>query len=301
MKGDKKMKKTIYGGQALIEGLMIKGPTKISIAIRKPNNEIEVKQVIFNNNSSIKKFPIIRGIVEFFRMNVQGIKALLYSAEQVEIEETEPSNFEKFLKKVFGERLDKVILYFIATLSIFFSIALFMLLPNLLISFLGTNNGALLNNALEGILRVSIFTAYLKLSSGLEEMKRIWMYHGAEHKTIHCFEHDEKLTIENVKKYTTKHPRCGTSFLFLVMIISIILFSFVGWHNVLINIILRLLLIPLVAGTSYELFRLLWKFDNPFTSKINKLGMMFQNFTTIEPNDDQIEVAITAFNAAISN
>lgn len=301
MKGDKKMKKTIYGGQALIEGLMIKGPTKISIAIRKPNNEIEVKQVIFNNNSSIKKFPIIRGIVEFFRMNVQGIKALLYSAEQVEIEETEPSNFEKFLKKVFGERLDKVILYFIATLSIFFSIALFMLLPNLLISFLGTNNGALLNNALEGILRVSIFTAYLKLSSGLEEMKRIWMYHGAEHKTIHCFEHDEKLTVENVKKYTTKHPRCGTSFLFLVMIISIILFSFVGWHNVLINIILRLLLIPLVAGTSYELFRLLWKFDNPFTSKINKLGMMFQNFTTIEPNDDQIEVAITAFNAAISN
>lgn len=292
------MKKSVYGGQALIEGLMIKGTKKTSIAIRKPNGDIQVKQVTFKTNPLLKKIPIIRGIVEFFRMNWQGIKALLYSAEMA-VEEIEPSAFEGFLKKIFGKRLDEIIFGFTVIFSMLFGIALFILLPNFIVSLFGTHNCVLYNNALEGVLRLSIFTVYLMFTSGLGDMKRIWMYHGAEHKTIHCYEHEEILTVENVKKYSTKHPRCGTSFLFMVIIISIILFSFVGWHNIFINILIRLLLIPIVAGISYELFRLLWKSDNALVRIINMMGMAFQYFTTKEPDDGQIEVAITAFNAVM--
>lgn len=292
------VKKSVYGGQALIEGLMIKGPSKTCIAVRKNDNEIVVKQLAFSSSTSVKKIPLLRGIVEFFKMNVEGIKALSYSAELIEVEESEPSEFEKRLQKIFGEKLEKVFLYLAVTFSIFFSVGLFILLPNVVVSLAGTHN-ALLNNSIEGILKLTVFAVYLMLTSKLEDMKRVWMYHGAEHKTIHCFEHQEPLTVENIKKYSTKHPRCGTSFIFMVLIISIVLYTFVGWHNVAVNILLRLLLVPLIAGISYELFRLLWKSDSAFVRVISLPGMAFQYFTTKEPDDGQIEVAITAFNAAL--
>ncbi|WDV46516.1 DUF1385 domain-containing protein [Clostridiaceae bacterium M8S5] len=255
------MKKTVYGGQALIEGLMIKGTNKTSIAIRKTNDEIEVKNVTFENNIITKKIPIVRGMVEYFRMNVQGIKAIMYSAEIAGLDNIPSSKLEEFLIRKFGNKFNGILLYFAAMISVFFSIALFVLIPNLIIGFIGGSN-TIVNNALEGMLRLVIFTVYIIASSNLKDMKRIWMYHGAEHKTIHCYENNESLTIQNVRKYSTKHSRCGTSYIVMVLVISIVIFSFVGWYSPVINMIVRLSLMPLIAGISYEIFKGLYICDN---------------------------------------
>jgi uncharacterized protein YqhQ len=282
------MRKSVYGGQALIEGLMFKGPEKAAIVIRKPDRELEIKEVRFKANQMLKKIPFLRGAVEFFRMNVQGMKAIMYSAEFVEPDEAGSARQEKG---------GKLLLYGAVLFSILFSVALFIILPNAAVSFLALKN-ALLNNAIEGLLKLAVFTAYLGLTSRLPEMRRLWMYHGAEHKTIHCFENEEDLTVPNIRKYSTHHPRCGTSFLFSVIIVSIILFTVTGWYGTAVNISLRLLLLPVVAGVTYELFRLLWRSDNMLVRALNYPGMLFQHFTTREPDDGQIEVAIAAFNAA---
>lgn len=307
------MRKTVFGGQALIEGLMIKGPTSAAIAIRKPDNEIIVEKKIFKSSPLVKKtvkIPILRGMVEFFRLNVQGVKALMYSAEFISIEdengnkEEKPSKVDEFLEKVFGDKIQNVVMYISAIISILFSVGLFMLLPNFIANFLqfnkDTTSGVVLYNLFEGVIRVSIFFGYLALTSRLEDMKRVWMYHGAEHKMIHCYEHEDELNVENIKKYSIRHPRCGTSFLFIVMIISIILFSFLGWHNLIVNIVLRLLMFPLVAGLSYEVFRFAGRSDNKYIGMLNLPGLAVQYFTTKEPDDGQIEVAIAAFNGVLS-
>jgi len=294
------IKKTSVGGQALIEGLMMMGPKNAAIAIRKPDGEIVVDIRNLPPKTVLSRIPVIRGIIAFIRQMTLGIKALMYSAEFIDMEEEKPSRFEEFLKKVFGDKLTDLVIYFAVLIAIAFSVGLFIVLPNVIAYFLGFSKtdarGVILYNLFEGVIRIGIFFAYLALASQMKDIKRVWMYHGAEHKTIHAYEHGEELTVENVKKYSTKHPRCGTSFLFLVMIISVIMFSFVGWHSMLVNILLRILLIPLVAGISYEILKIAGRSELKIMNILRAPGLAFQRFTTREPDDSMIEVAITAFN-----
>lgn len=297
------MKKTSIGGQALLEGVLMIGPEDQAIAVRKPDGEIIVDKKPLPKKTIISKIPVIRGSYLLIRQMIVGIKALMYSAEFVELEDekdAKPSKIDAFIEKLFGDKLKDAVVYFSLVVALAFSVGLFILLPNILAGFLHlnkeTSGGVILYNLFEGVLRILLFFGYLYLASMMKDIKRVWQYHGAEHKTIHCYENDEELTVENVRKYTTKHPRCGTSFIFLVMVVSIIVFSFLGWHSMIINVLLRLIFIPLVAGFSYELLKFAgrhceWK----IMKIINAPGMLFQLFTTKEPDDDQIEVAIEAF------
>lgn len=300
---------TSIGGQALIEGLMMIGPKEAAIAIRKPDGEIIVEKRPVPKKSKFSKLPIIRGFVGIFKQMVLGIKALMYSAEFVDLEEDEgkgPSKVDKFLDRILGDKLQDVLIYISVIFSIIFSVLLFMVLPNLVASFLpidkSTSVGSIIYNVVEGIVRVGLFILYMALTSTMKDIKRVWQYHGAEHKTIHCYENEEELTVENVKKYSTRHPRCGTSFLFTVMIVSILVFSLVGQHGLWINILLRVILIPLVAGISYEIIKISGRSQLRIARIINTPGLMFQGFTTREPDDSQIEVAIEAMkNVLVDN
>jgi len=313
------MKKTTIGGQALIEGLLMIGPESAAIAVRKPDGEIVVDKRPLPVKSKLSKVPIIRGVINLVRQMVLGMKALMYSAEFVELEEDEKKDKDDiskqdneeegkkkaglgaFIERILSDKFNDILIYISVIVSLALSIGLFILLPNLLASLLKLNretrSGVILLNAIEGLIRITLFFSYIVLASLMKDVKRVWQYHGAEHKTIHCYEHEEELTVENIKKYSTKHPRCGTSFMFLVMIISILIFSLVQWHDKLIvNMLYRILLIPLVAGISYEVLKLAGRFNNRVMSIINAPGMFFQIFTTKEPDDDMIEVAIAAFN-----
>ncbi len=300
------MKKTSIGGQALLEGLLMMGPENIAIAVRKPDGEIVLDKKPLPVKSKWAKIPFIRGCVNLFRQMIVGVKALMYSADFVELEDEadqKPSKFDEFIEKLFKDKGKDAVIYVSVILSLALSVGLFILLPNLLAGFLHfSKNGAgvVYYNLFEGLIRIAIFVIYIYLATLLNDIKRVWQYHGAEHKSIHCYEHGEELTVENIRKYSTKHPRCGTSFLFLVMIISIIMFSFLGWHNAIINALLRLLLIPLVAGVAYEILKFAGRHtDWPVMKVINAPGMMFQLLTTREPDDSQIEVAIVALENVI--
>jgi len=296
-------KKTTIGGQALIEGIMMIGPKDYAIAIRKPEGDILVEKKPLPAKGAISKIPFARGVVGLFRQMVLGIKALMYSAEFVDIEEDnsyKPSRFEVFIEKLLGDKFKDAAIYAAVILSLMLSIGLFILLPNVIANFITafdktTSKGSVYLNIFEGLVRVCIFLAYLSLASRMKDIRRVWEYHGAEHKTIHCYENDDELTVENVRKYSIRHPRCGTSFLFLVMIISIIIFSFTGWHNVFLNMIIRLALVPVVAGISYEILRFAGRSNLRIMKLVNAPGKLFQYFTTKEPDDAQIEVAIQAF------
>ncbi len=250
-------KKTSIGGMALLEGILMLGPEKKAIAIRKPDGEIDLTVEPLTHNKKIRKIPLVRGVYGIFAQMVYGIKALMYAAKFVDLEEEdgedqEPSKFEKWLERKFGEKSFDIIIYFSVVLALLFSIGLFILLPNLLASIVDTGK-VVLNNLIEGLIRILIFLGYIILVSRLKDIKRVWMYHGAEHKTISCYEADEELIVENARKFTTKHKRCGTSFLFIVLIVSVLVFSFTGWNSIWVNILARLLLIPVVAGIAYEI------------------------------------------------
>ena len=297
------MKKTTIGGQALLEGLLMIGPQYRATAIRKPDGEILVEKQPMKPKSKLSKIPIVRGAVNLFTQMVIGVKALMYSADFVDLEDGdkpyEPSKFEKFLERKFGDKVTDIAIYFSVILSICFSVGLFILLPNFVANFIPVNRdtslGVVILNLIEGAIRVGLFIGYLALVSLMKEMRRVWEYHGAEHKTILCYEHGDELTIENVRKYTTKHPRCGTSLFFTIMIISILIFAFTGWHNVFINAAIRILLVPVVAGVSLEVIKFAIKRENWLFKVVTAPGLMFQSFTTREPDDSQIEVAIAAF------
>lgn len=300
------MKKTTIGGQALIEGLMMIGPKYAATAIRKPDGEIVVEKKPLSAKSKWSKIPVIRGVVNFVRQMVLGVKALMYSADfmEYEAEEEKQSKFDKFIDKILGDKAKNVAIVFAVVISIAFSVGLFILLPNFIVSLISpgekTTGGVILINLLEGVIRMILLFTYLLLASRMNEIKRVWQYHGAEHKTIHAYEHGEELTVENVQKYTTKHPRCGTSFLFIVMFISIVVFSFLGWHSVWVNILVRLLLIPLVAGISYEILKAAGRSDWKGIRFINAPGLALQRLTTKEPDDSMVEVAIAAFNSVLA-
>ncbi len=299
----KEVKKTSIGGQALIEGIMMKGPDKIATAVRKPDGEIEVREndikTIFKHK--FFKLPIIRGSFILIDSLVSGVKELMYSAEFYG-EDFEEDKLDKFLKKVFKEKADTAIIYASVIIALFFSITIFILGPTLLTNFMkNIVKNTLLLNFIEGIIRVVLFVGYVYLVSKLNDIKRVFMYHGAEHKTIHCYEHGEELTVENVRKYSTLHPRCGTSFMINVMLISIIVFSFFGWPNPVMRLVIRLVMLPLIAGLSYELNRYVGKCEseNIFTKIITYPGFLIQKITTSEPDDSMMEVAITAMKRVI--
>jgi len=298
------MKKTTIGGQALLEGVMMKGPESVAIAIRKSDGEIVLTRKLLSKvtKKGFFKLPVVRGIVEFWRIMVIGVKAIMYSADFIELEDEEeakPSRIDAFINRVFGDKIKDAVIYFAVILSLAFSIGLFILLPNIVAGFLHFNkktvSGLIYYNLFEGALRLGLFVGYLALTSMLKDIQRVWQYHGAEHKTISCYEHEEELTVENVRKYTTRHPRCGTSFMFIVMIVSILVFSFVGWYHPIINVLLRLLLIPVVAGISYEILKFAGRSDGIISRILRAPGMALQGITTREPDDKQIEVAIEAF------
>jgi uncharacterized protein YqhQ len=323
--GKDDVNKTNIGGQAVIEGLMMIGPKNAAIAVRKPNKEIELTIRPLPKKSKLHKTPILRGIVGLFRQLTLGVKALMFSAEFFDIEgeeaaeavQEEPSKFEQFLERKLGDKAKDVVIYISVVLSLCFSVGLFILLPNLIVNIFGfdktISSQLIISNLCEGVVRIAIFLGYMMLTSRMKEIKRVWQYHGAEHKTIHCFEHGEELTVENIRKYSTKHPRCGTSFLFLVMIISILVFSFAdllalrlpfeltGVIRILFNLLTRLIFIPLVAGIAYEIIKLAGRYNNILTRIVSAPGIQFQRFTTREPDDSMLEVAIVAFNSAVTD
>ncbi|MDD3439559.1 MAG: DUF1385 domain-containing protein, partial [Clostridiaceae bacterium] len=282
------IKPKAVGGQAVIEGVMMKGAEDIAIAVRKPDGEIVVKkEKLKSNRKKISKIPIIRGIFTFVDSLVLGVNALLYSSEFVDVEEEEkkkPSKLDEFL--------EKNIIWISVVISVVFSVVLFILLPTVLVGVLKAYTGnTLILNGIEGIVRIAIFLGYILAISGMKDIRRVFEYHGAEHKSIFCYEHGEELTVENVKKYGRLHPRCGTSFLFIVMIVSILLFSLFRWSGLLMRLVIRILLIPIVAGISYEIIKWAGKSESKLSCIVSTPGMWLQKLTTREPDDKQIEVA----------
>ncbi len=300
---DKSIHKTSIGGQAVIEGVMMKGPREMAIAVRKEDGEIIVDKKPVNVLASkykILKLPVLRGVIAFFDSMVTGVRSLMFSAEFFDLEEEQPSKFDRFLEQKFGNRLKDIVIYSSVIFALVFSILLFFMLPAFISGFLRNiiqNHTVIV--ALEGIIRISIFMIYLILVSRMPDIQRVFMYHGAEHKSIHCYEHGEELTVENVKNHTRLHPRCGTSFLLIVMIISIFVFLFIKSDHIFLRLLYRLLLLPVVAGISYEIIKFAGRHDNRFTRAISKPGMLLQYMTTLEPDDSQIEVAICSLKAVI--
>lgn len=302
---------TSIGGQAVMEGVMMRGPYKTVVAVRKPDGEI-TKKVENNGTKTRNKFfklPIVRGCVSFIDSLVIGMKALMFSAEFVDIEEEEDekqSKFDKWLEDKLGDKIKDVVIYFAIFLSIIFSVALFILLPSLLSSLVesipaikGITSTQTFTSLFEGILRMAIFLGYMTLISRMKDIQRVFEYHGAEHKTIACYEGGEELTVENVKKYTRFHPRCGTSFLLFVMIISIIIYAFLPRFDgyirivsILLRMFTRILCLPLVAGLSFEVIKWAGRSKNRFVCALSKPGLWLQRLTTREPDESQIEVAI---------
>lgn len=298
------MKKSMIGGQAVLEGVMMKAPKKIAIAVRKTDGTIELKTkdvTPLKDKYKILGWPILRGIVAFIETLIIGIKALLDSAKMFdeEAEETEPSKFEKFVSKKTGKNIEDIVIFFAMLTSLGFAILLFVVLPVFLTNFLKTiiENTVLLS-IVEGLIRLSIFFIYIFAITFLNDIKRFFEYHGAEHKTINCFESDEELCVENARKHTTLHPRCGTAFLLIVMVISIFAFSLLGWENIFLRMLFKLLLFPIVAGISYEIIKWAGRSDSKIVKIVIYPGLMLQKLTTREPDDEQLEVAIESFKAA---
>lgn len=295
--------KTSIGGQAVIEGVMMRGPKEYAVAVRTPDGEIvvdkhEVSSVM--QKHKILKIYILRGIISFFESLVVGMKSLMFSADFFDVEE-EPSKFDKWLDEKLGDKAKTLVIYLSVLISILLCVGMFILLPTVIAGFFFENEGdtRVWFNIVEGVLRIGIFLTYIVAISKMEDIQRVFQYHGAEHKTIFCYEAGEELTVENVRKQSRLHPRCGTSFLLIVMVLSIIIFSFFSATSIWVAILQRVILIPLVAGISYEIIKFVGKSDNKFICLFNKPGMWFQKFTTREPDDSQIEVAIKSFESVM--
>ena len=271
-------------------------------SVRKPDSQIELKIDPIKSageKNKILSLPFIRGVVGLVEAMIIGTNALMYSADFFEEEEVEDK--ESLFDKVFKEKAEDVAMFFTVAFSIMISILVFMIIPNILTSvFRRWIANPIYLNLIEGVVRVSIFFIYVIWISKLEDIRRVFEYHGAEHKSIHCYENMEELTVENIKKYPILHPRCGTSFLFMVMIVSIFVLSFFGWPNPLQRIIIRIVMFPVIAGISYEINRLIGRSDSKLAYIISYPGLMVQKYATVkEPDDSQIEVAIKALKAVI--
>lgn len=288
--------KTMIGGQALIEGIMMRGPEKESIVVRTPDGLVIKTEPLKAAKHKWFKLPFIRGVVNFGGSMINGIKALLYSAEFFPEEEGEPSKFDQWLEKKIGsEKMEKFVIYSALVLGMGMAVGLFFLLPTFIAGlFKGLHGNYFARNLVEGIVKIALFMGYMILVSQMKDMKRVFSYHGAEHKTIRCYEAQLPLTVENVRPMTRLHPRCGTSFLLVVICISILLGAVIRVDNTLARMGLHLLLLIPIVSISYEFNRLVGRHDNALTRILTAPGQWMQNFTTNEPDDSMIEVAIAA-------
>ena len=305
---NKGLRTTYIGGQAVIEGVMMRGKKMYAMAVRTPDGTLAVEKKDIDDDFSrykIFKYPIFRGIASFIQSLIIGTKIIMRSTQLAGLEEetdenAEPSKFEKALQKMFGDKLTDVLIYISVAVSLVFSIGLFFVLPVFIGSLLRPIlPGTWALGIAEGIIRIAIFLLYLFLVSRMKEIKRVFQYHGAEHKTINCFEHGEELTVENVKKYTRLHKRCGTSFLLIVMIISMVVFFFIRTDTIWLRLVSRILLVPFVAGISYEVIRWAGRSDSPVVKIVSAPGLCLQKITTAEPDGSQIEAAIAAMKGVL--
>lgn len=298
------MSRLTIGGQAVIEGVMMRNGDKYATAVRKIDKEIIIdkrEHVSFTKRYKILGLPLVRGGVAFIESMVVGMKILTFSASFFEIEEeAKPSKFELFLERKFGDKMNDIILGISIVLALAMSIGLFFLLPAILSQFLGKYlpEGRWMNLA-DGIIRMIILIVYMLLISRLKDIQRVFEYHGAEHKTINCYESGEEVTVENVLKQSRFHKRCGTNFIFIIVVVSIIVLTIINVETFWARIAVRLICLPLIAGISYELLKLFGKFDNGFVNIATAPGMALQRVTTSEPDGSQVEVAIAAFMCAL--
>lgn len=300
----KEVKYCSVGGQGVLEGVMMRAPEKSALCVRRADGTIATK--VWDTKKVTNKFlklPIIRGAVNLIDSLVTGVKVISDSARLYDDSMTEePNKFEKFVAKKTGKDSMSVMMFFAVIISLALSVALFFILPQLLTSLISPYiKSSLLTNLIEGAVRLMIFLGYLLLCTAVKDVRRVFMYHGAEHKTIACYEAGEELTVENARTKKRLHPRCGTSFLLLVMIITILIYAVLGWNdNIWLRIGTRLLMLPVIAGVSYEVLKLLAKFENPFTRALRWPGLQLQRLTTKEPTDDILEIGILAFEMALN-
>lgn len=304
---------TPVGGQAILEGVMMRGMERTAIAVRIPDGRIHIKTRKNGNTSKWMKVPIVRGVFSFITSLVEGTKTLTYSADVLEYydrklkddktdaESEKMGKIESLLSEKLGsQKLWSLMLAASVIFALAFSVGIFVLLPTAAVGWIKAYiSSPILLNLTEGILRIVMFLLYLSAISKMEDIKRVFQYHGAEHKTIHCFENNLELTPENAQTFYTLHPRCGTSFLMFVMIISLILFSLLGWPNLLWRLVSRIILIPVVAGTSYELLKWAGRSDNIVVRILSLPGLYLQKITTNEPDEKQLEVAIASLKAVM--
>lgn len=297
------MRRVDVGGQAVIEGVMMKSKSTYSVAIRKPDKEILLDKKEYKSISEkfkIFKLPIFRGMLAFLESLIIGMKILTFSAEFFEVEGEEPSKFDAFLERKFGDKVNDILIGVSIIFAIILSVGLFIVLPlvisQLLKPLLATPS---LMNLIDGVLRVLIFLAYLKIISLMNDVQRVFQYHGAEHKCINCLEHEDELTVENVMKHSRLHKRCGTNFLLIVVLMSIFVLMIINVQTIGLRLIVRLVCLPLIAGLSYEVIKWLGRSESKLVKIISAPGLWLQNLTTREPDEAQIEVAIVALKGAI--
>ena len=293
------MKPSGIGGQAVIEGIMMRNKDKYSIAVRKPDNEIEVtvrESKVLTEKHKWMSYPVIRGVVSFIDSLITGISTINYSASFYDDpDEQKKTKADEIGKSIFKDKFESVLMALTVIVSVFLAVGLFMLLPYYVSRLVkGYVASKTLLNLIEGLVRVAIFILYLVLISLMKDIKRTFMYHGAEHKCINCIENGARLTVENVMNSSRYHKRCGTSFLFIVIFISVVFFIFIRVDNTALQIVIRLLLVPVIAGVSYEFIRWAGRNDNGFTVALSRPGMWLQKLTTREPDEDMVEVAIKA-------
>ncbi|MBQ1517628.1 MAG: DUF1385 domain-containing protein [Clostridia bacterium] len=302
--------KTSIGGSALIEGIMMRGPQKIEVALRLPDKTIYTENIEFKTIASINKFfelPMIRGFVALIDSLRLSMKCLMLSADkaaQGEETQEEPSKFEKWMTEKFGDNLFNFIMTVSMILGVLLAVVLFVWFPSFVFSLIAKaapalGEGTLVRSLFEGVLKITLFLGYIVVVSRTPDMKRTFMYHGAEHKTIFCYENLEELTVENVKKYKRFHPRCGTSFMIIMLLVGVIIGLFITTPNPLLRTAIKLLLLPVSCGVGYELIKLCAKYDNIFTRIVAAPGLLAQRITTIEPDDSMIEIAIAAIKPVI--
>ena len=302
--------KTSIGGSALIEGIMMRGPRRTTVAVRMSDDSIYTEDIEFKSVASKSKFfrlPLVRGFVSLIDSMRLSMKCLMLSADKAvegSEEEEEPSKFEKWAMEKFGDKFYSIIMAASSVLGVIIAILLFFAFPTFLFNMLAKvvpalGEGTVWRSIFEGVLKIVIFLCYVTIISRTPDMKRVFMYHGAEHKTIFCYENLEELTVENVRKYTRFHPRCGTSFMVIMLIVGIFIGLFITATNPILRTIIKFCLLPVSCGIGYELIKICGKYDNVFTRIVAAPGLMAQRITTIEPDDSMIEIAIAAIKPVI--
>ncbi len=298
---------TSIGGQALVEGIMMRGPKKTVASVRVSDGSVSTQEMsasLMRDKYSILRLPLLRGIAGFIDSLSVGYKALSYSVDKAGLEEDEePSKFDKWVEKTFGDKMMNAIMVASTVLGLLLAVGLFFFLPTILFNLIRDYAAgpaiAPWRSPVEGVMRIAIFIGYIYLCSRMPEIHRLFQYHGAEHKTIFCYENDEELTVENVRKHSRFHPRCGTSFLVIMLLLGIIVGFFIPFGNPVVRTVVKLLCVPLIVGVGYEFIRLCGRHDNAFTHVIAAPGLWVQRITTKEPDDSMIEVAIEAMKQVI--